>query len=232
MALKLYTSEVCPYAQRTRIVLAEKNIAHDCVEIDINDKPEWFAKLTPAGRVPVIDHDGFVLWESATVNEYLDAAFDGPTLMPTTEREKAVLRNEIRHFDTNFLVDLYKLLFTQDSAGQHEMRDVVDRAFGFLELRLRAISADGPFWMGPIVTLADCAMFPFFERLEVFEHYRGLTLPAECGRLRQWFEAVTQRPAFRSSMHDLDYFIPQYAAYANDAGQGLSAQAFRSGRVN
>ena len=95
--LTLYTTEVCPYAQRTRIVLGEKGIAHEQVEIDLDDKPDWFADLTPANRVPVIRHDDFVLWESATVNEYLDASFPGVALQPADERGRAVMRNEIRH---------------------------------------------------------------------------------------------------------------------------------------
>ena len=232
MGLKLYSDEICPYAQRTRILLAEKHIDHERIEIDINNKPDWFMRLTPGGRVPLIDHDGFVLWESATINEYLEAQFGGAQLMPEDERGKAVIRNEIRHFDTSFLVDFYKLLFAQDAEAQDEMRDMVCRAFEFLEHRLTQIQDDGPYWLGRSVSLADCAMFPFFERLEVFEHYRGLTLPVACTRLRRWFESLCERSAFAASMHDLEYFIPVYATYANDLGQGLSAQAFRSGRVN
>jgi glutathione S-transferase len=58
-----------------RIVLHEKSIAHEVVEIDLDDKPEWLGELTPTRRVPVIRHDDFVLWESATVNEYLELYF-------------------------------------------------------------------------------------------------------------------------------------------------------------
>ncbi len=66
--LTLYTAEVCPYAQRTRIVLGEKAIAHESVEVDLGDKPDWLQELTPTGRVPVIRHGDFVLWESAIIN--------------------------------------------------------------------------------------------------------------------------------------------------------------------
>ena len=84
--LTFYTAEVCPYAQRTRILLGEKAIAHESIEIDIDDKPDWFLELTPAQRVPVIRHGDFILWESATINEYLDASFPGLALRPAEER--------------------------------------------------------------------------------------------------------------------------------------------------
>ena len=170
--LTLYTAEVCPYAQRTRIVLCEKAIAHDQIEIDLENKPAWLAELTPANRVPVIRHDDFILWESATVNEYLDASFPGIALQPLGERGRAVMRNEIRHFDNIFLPIFYKLLFEQDEDTQTDLRRQVVSGFEFMERRLELIQSDGPYWLGAEPTLADAAMWPFFERIGVFEHYR------------------------------------------------------------
>lgn len=233
--LILYTAEVCPYAQRTRILLGEKSIAHEAIEIDYDDKPDWFLLITPAGRVPVIRHDDFVLWESATINEYLDATFPGPALRPSDERGRAVMRNEIRHFDNVFLPLLYKLLFAQESAEQDASRAQIYDALGFLESRLALMhdaAGGGPFWMGPELNLADLAMYPFFERFAVFDHYRSLKLPDTCQRLRDWLEAMEDRTAVSATMHDLDYFIPRYASYASGTAQGLSAQAFRAGAAN
>ncbi len=172
--LVLYSAEICPYAQRTRIVLHEKSIAHEVVEIDLDDKPEWLGELTPTRRVPVIRHDDFVLWESATVNEYLDGTFAGTALRPGDERGRAVMRNEIRHFDSVFLPTLYKLLFEQDADEQARLREQTERGFEFLEQRLEAIQGGGPYWLGAQMSLADASMWPFFERLGVFEHYRKL----------------------------------------------------------
>lgn len=230
--LTLYTAEVCPYAQRTRIVLHEKAIAHEQVEIDLDNKPDWLADLTPTNRVPVIRHDDFVLWESATVNEYLDGSFPGAAMQPADERGRAVMRNEIRHFDSVFLPKLYKLLFEQDELKQAELRKQVLGDFDFLEQRLTAIQGDGPYWLGPDISLADAAMWPFFERLGVFEHYRGLVLPSNCVRLHRWFDAVGAHASAKATAHDLDYFLPLYTHYANGTANGLSAQAFRSGTAN
>lgn len=230
--LTLYSAEVCPYAQRTRIVLHEKAIAHALIEIDLDAKPDWFLALTPTQRVLVIRHDDFILWESATVNEYLDGTYPGTPLRPSDERGRAVMRNEIRHFDSVFLPILYKLLFEQDADKQAKLREETLRGFEFLERRLEALQGDGPYWLGSRVTLADAAMWPFFERLCVFRHYRDLSLPAHCTRLHYWYDTVAERGSAQSTAHDEDYFVPRYAQYASGTADGLSARAFRAGAAN
>ncbi len=230
--LTLITAEVCPYAQRTRIVLGEKEIAHESIEIDLDDKPDWLLDLTPTGRVPVIRHGDFVLWESAIVNEYIDGSFDGAPMRPADEQGLAVMRNEIRHFDNVFLPLVYKMLFEQDPAGQETLRAQAEEGVRFLEARLAQIQGEGPFWLGERFGLADAAVFPFLERLPVFEHYRGLALPEGCPRLQRWIDTVTPRPAVAATCHDVEWFIPLYATYASGRGSGLSAQAFRSGAAN
>ncbi len=230
--LTFYTAEVCPYAQRTQILLGEKAIEHASIEIDIDDKPGWFLELTPAQRVPVIRHGDFILWESATINEYLDASFPGPALRPTEERGRAVMRNEIRHFDSVFLATLYKLLLEQDPASRESLRAAVDDGLRYLESRLETVQGAGPFWLGAELSLADLAMYPFFERLPVFNHYRDVTMPASCKRLQRWLDTMIERPAAAATAHDLEWFVPRYTAYASGTAQGLSAQAFRSGAAN
>jgi glutathione S-transferase len=231
--LTLYTAEVCPYAQRTRIILDMKSVAVESVEIDLEDKPDWFLALTPAQKVPVIRHDDFLLWESSTVNEYVDATFSGKTLRPSDERGRAVMRNEIKHFDSVFLATLYKLLFEQDRKAQQTLRHQCIEGLEYLEHRLGEIQGAGPFWMGSEFSLADASMWPFFERINiVFSHYRDLDIPPQCPRLQRWFDTVAQLSSVQSTARDADYFLPLYTGYASGTAQGLSAQAFRSGAAN
>jgi glutathione S-transferase len=72
----LYTAERCPYAARARIVLAEKGLDYDAVEIDLDDRPAWLYEKNPLGRVPVYEEDGgFVLPESEVIMEYLEERY-------------------------------------------------------------------------------------------------------------------------------------------------------------
>ncbi len=231
--LTLYTAEVCPYAQRTRIILDMKSVDVDSIEIDLDDKPDWFLALTPAKKVPVIRHDDFLLWESATVNEYIDATFSGEILRPSDARGRAVMRNEIKHFDSVFLATLYKLLFEQDPKVQDDLREQCVIALEYLEHRLGEIQGQGPYWMGSEFTLADASMWPFFERINaVFDYYRSLTIPQHCSRLWRWFNSVAELACVEKTAHDAEYFLPLYTGYASGTAQGLSAQAFRSGAAN
>ena len=75
--MKLYDAARCPYCARVRIVLAEKGLDRECVEIDLSDRPDWLLELNPpAGRVPVLD-DGFILPESEVIMAYLEELLSG-----------------------------------------------------------------------------------------------------------------------------------------------------------
>ena len=69
----LYDAARCPYCARARIVLAEKGLGYETVEIDLSDRPAWLYEKNPRGKVPVLEEeDGFVLPESAVIMEYLN----------------------------------------------------------------------------------------------------------------------------------------------------------------
>src|SRR6266550_4268057 len=77
----LYTADRCPYAARARIVLAEKGLAYDAAEIDLDDRPAWMYDKNPLGRVPVYEEDGgLVLPESRVIMEYLEERYPEPAL--------------------------------------------------------------------------------------------------------------------------------------------------------
>lgn len=84
----LISHDLCPYVQRAVIVLTEKQIAHRRSYIDLANKPDWFARLSPLGRVPVLETGGAVVFESQVIAEYLDEITAG-TLHPTDPLEKA-----------------------------------------------------------------------------------------------------------------------------------------------
>ena len=119
--LKLISAEVCPYAQRTRLVLQEKDISHEVVEINLRDKPDWFAEVSPYSKVPVLVHGDHTIWESTIINEYLDEVFDGPRLVPEAAAERAAMRIWIAHDDVKFVPATYKLLLAKDDSEKQAL---------------------------------------------------------------------------------------------------------------
>src|SRR5215467_3725391 len=97
--LTLYDAARCPYCARTRIVLAEKEIEHEVVAIDLDDRPAWIYEKNPLGRVPVIEEDAFVLPESACIDEYLEERFPYPPLLPRDPAARANARLLVERFD-------------------------------------------------------------------------------------------------------------------------------------
>jgi glutathione S-transferase len=104
--VKLYDAPRCPYCARVRLVLDEKGIAHERVEIDLGDRPGWIYELNPSGKVPVLD-DGFVLPESAVIMEYLEERFPDPPLLPADPAARARARLAVFRFDDALGDDYY-----------------------------------------------------------------------------------------------------------------------------
>ncbi|HVK69280.1 MAG TPA: glutathione S-transferase family protein, partial [Polyangium sp.] len=92
--LTLISHELCPYVQRAAIVLAEKGVAFERIDIDLSNKPDWFLAISPLGKVPLLrvrDESGkeAVLFESIAICEYLEETQPGPKLHPEDPIERA-----------------------------------------------------------------------------------------------------------------------------------------------
>ncbi len=102
----LYDAPACPYCVRVRIVLAEKGLDYEPVEIDLRDRPSWIYDLNVSGRVPILD-DGFVLPESAVIMEYLEERYPEPPLLPGAAAARARARLAVFRFDELLGDDYY-----------------------------------------------------------------------------------------------------------------------------
>ena len=179
----LYTAERCPYAARARIVLAEKGLDYDAVEIDLDDRPAWLYEKNPLGRVPVYEEDGgFVLPESEVIMEYLEERYPEPALWPADPAERALGRLWLQRFDDR-LGDAYYAV----RRGTEGARDALDAELGELDRVLEA----QPYLTGREYGLADIGYVPWLlratERLEVeLEPFPALA---------SWLERVAARPA-------------------------------------
>ena len=92
-------ADSCPYCVRTRLVLAAKGIEHESVQVDLSNKPAWLREMNPRNRVPVLEHDGHVIYESEALGEYLDEVFPEPRMMPADAVGRADVRMLMRRFE-------------------------------------------------------------------------------------------------------------------------------------
>src|SRR5688500_4496558 len=190
--LTLISFKLCPYVQRAAIVLAEKNVPFERVDIDLANKPDWFLKLSPLGKVPVlvVDRGGeqTTLFESAVIAEYLDETLE-PRLHPADPLEKARHRAWIE-FASATLADIYGLYAGDESAHRARLQSLEDKF-----ARLETILDEGPYFAGDRFDLVDAAFAPAFRYFDTFDRLLGRDLFANKPRLAAWRKALAERPS-------------------------------------
>lgn len=87
--LRMYGNRFCPYVYRVRLVLAAKNIPHEVINIHLQNKPEWYFAKNPEGKVPAIEFDNHILYESLIIADYLDQVYPQEKLWPNDPLEVA-----------------------------------------------------------------------------------------------------------------------------------------------
>lgn len=201
--LKLYTHLVCPFAHRCRLLLAFKGLEAERVEVDLNAMPDWYREISPNQKVPLLMHGEHKIWESSIINEYLEEAFPEPALLPETPLERARVRLAIDFGGQNLIPEFYKLLRGDSQAAE--------RLQGVLEL-LPDWMGPGPFWWSATPGLADAALYPWFERFLVLDHYRGFRAQLP-NRVQVWLEALAAHPAVQAEQGQARAFVSGYARY-------------------
>ena len=184
--ITLYDASRCPYCARVRIVLAEKGLEHETVEIDLDDRPAWIYEKNPLGKVPVLEEDAFVLPESAVIDEYLEERYPEPALWPADAAERAFGRLLVFRFD-QLSKPYYALRRGEDGA-----RDRLDAELA----KLNAALAARPFLSGREFGLADVAYVPWILRAR---DRMGVELRS-FQALTDWLERLSARPSIAAEL--------------------------------
>lgn len=213
--LELFSARVCPYAHRTRLALAEKDVDFTLSEIELTNKPQRFLDISPYGKVPALVHGDKVIYESAIVGEYLNDVFPEPSLLPDDPYTRARVRIWIDYFDNRFLDIYYDAIGNRDRSKDDEFRDKISESFRYMENEgMAKLFGDGPYWLGSDLSLLDIAVYPFLERLPAWSHYRGINIPADCTRLLTWYAAMQERPSVKGMANTPEFYIEGYKGYA------------------
>jgi glutathione S-transferase len=179
--LTLYDAARCPYCARARIVLAEKDVEHEVIEIDLSDRPAWIYEKNETGRVPVIEEDAWILPESSVILEYLEERYPEPPLLPADPADRAAARVWIfRHDD--FTKPYYALRREEDGAAER-----FDEQLAKLDAALQR----QPWLTGADYGLADIAYVPWVLRAR---DMLGVSLD-RFESLSDWMARCEQRPA-------------------------------------
>lgn len=204
----LYGAAYSVYVRAVRLALAEKGVAYELVEIDIfGEVPDWYPRLHPFKRIPAFAHDGFVLYEAASIQRYVDEAFDGPPLQPPLSDP----RGRARMAQIGGLIDayLYRALIWDiyvescDAPAEGRAPDEakiaaaiprVATCFAALEALM---DVEGPFLLGAQLTLGDLHLAPVISLgLRAPE---GAALLGRHAKLARWWGVMRERPSLAAT---------------------------------
>ncbi|WP_297458236.1 glutathione S-transferase N-terminal domain-containing protein [Ferrovum sp.] len=191
--MTLYSGTTCPFSQRSRIVLYEKGMDFQIVDVDVFNLPEEIAVMNPYNRLPVLVERDLTLHESNIINEYIDERFPHPQLMPP----EPVMRSRARLFLHRFEVELFSHVVTLESGAA--AKGLADKARASLRdslVQIVPIFVKQKFMLGEDFTMLDVAIAPLLWRLD---HYQ-IQLPKQAAPILKYAERIFSRPAFIDSM--------------------------------
>lgn len=199
--IKLYTFPPSTNSRKVRIVLLEKGLEFERVNVDLTKReqksPEYL-KIHPFGQVPALDDEGFVLYDSTVINEYLEDEYPYPSLMPSDSegRARARLLEDFRdsYFNTycvHIIYEMRKPEGERDAQRIDNARGQITAAFDRLESEL-----EGKEYLAGTFSLADIAFMANFDFLERF------TIPVDPAKHKNtaaWIARLKARPSYAAS---------------------------------
>lgn len=193
----LVSHALCPYVQRSIIVLEEKRISYTRSDIDLANKPDWFKQKSPMGKVPVLLVDEtHALFESAVICEYLDEVTPG-SLQPTDCLEKAYHRSWIE-LGSGILNNIAALYNTKNEESLYKNLTEIQRKFQSIE----KVIYGTPFFSGAKFHLIDAVYGPIFRYFDVFDSFTDFDTFANLPKCQQWRDALRQRRSIQTAVAD------------------------------
>jgi RNA polymerase-associated protein len=188
--MRLYSGTVCPYSHRCRIVLFEKGMDFEVIDVDLMDKSEDLTSVNPYNKVPVLVERDLVLTEANIINEYIDERFPHPQLMPADP----VMRGRARLFLHRFEQELYSNVNVIMLGGK-----AVDKSRAIIRDNLAQLSqilTKQKFLLGNEFSMLDVAVAPLLWRLDHF----AIQMGKDAAPLMKYSERLFSRQGFIDSL--------------------------------
>lgn len=199
-SLTLVSHTLCPYVQRAAIVLHEKGVAFERRNIDLANKPEWFLKVSPMGRTPVLLVGNEPIFESAVICDYLDET-TAPRLHPEPALERARHRAWVA-FGSEVLGTIAAFYNAADENTLLNRASDIRARFVQLEAALRA----GPYFGGAHFAMVDAVFGPVFRYFDVFDRIADFGCFTGLPKVQAWRQALSERASVREAV-DVGYTV-------------------------
>jgi RNA polymerase-associated protein len=196
--MTLFSDPQSIHSHRVRVVLAEKNITVDVVDVDPLNLPDEVMDFNPYGTLPTLVDRDLRLYESRIIMEYLDERFPHPPLLPVDPVSRANTRLYLYRVERDWYQPLERILDDggdADKARKELLESLITTA---------PVFEAKPYFMSDELTLVDCAIAPLLWRLPQL----GLELPAQAKPLKAYAARMFNREAFRQSLSEFEEEMP------------------------
>ncbi|TMA11148.1 MAG: glutathione S-transferase family protein [Deltaproteobacteria bacterium] len=199
--IKLYHFPLSTNSRKVRIALIEKGLEFDRIQIDLSKKEQKnpdYLKIHPLGQVPALDDEGFIVYDSTIINEYLEDEYPYPPLLPKDSegRARARLMEDFR--DTQFN-PLFVEIFHEVRSKPEGQRDLalIERAKAEIAKCFDRIESElaGKEYLAGTFSLADIAYMANFDLLERF----NIPVEPKYKNTLAWIQRLKIRPSYTAS---------------------------------
>ena len=191
--MTLYSDTNCAQSHRVRIVLGEKDLVFNVVNVPSGENNEDLIALNPNNSTPTFVDRNLVLYESRVIMEYLDERFPHPPLMPVDPVIRAKTRMVLHYIEK----DLYGLLEDLKSSGEKKSNAAREKLKENLMLSLDFIQGK-KFFLSDDFSIIDCSMAPILWRLSEYK----ITLPKSANPLLKYADRLFERHSFIENLSE------------------------------
>lgn len=192
-SMTFFSDNTCHYSHRVRIVLAEKGVTVDLVEVDAQQPPAELADLNPYNSLPTLVDRELVLYESKVMMEYLDERFPHPPLLPVYPVARAESRLYMHRIERDWCSLVDKIENGSEPAKAKAAKELGESFAG-----IAPIFAEKPFFMSDEFTLVDCCLAPILWRLPSYGI--DLKMTRQTKPLFTYMDSLFEREAFQESL--------------------------------
>ena len=189
--MKLYSNSIDPFSHRCRIVLYEKGMDFEVIDVDLANKPEDLSILSPYSDAPVFVERDLVLTDANIINEYIDERFPHPQLMPPDPVMRARARLFLKDFENQLFIHMKDL-----ENGDKTKKDAARKIVTEILIQVTPIITKQAYLLHEEYSMLDVAMAPLLWRLEHYE----IKLPNSCSALHKYADKIFKRPLFDEAM--------------------------------
>jgi len=195
--LGCYSDPVCQYSHRVRLVLAEKAVVAEIIDVAAGDCPEYLAEVNPYATVPTLVDRDLALYDTNIIMEYLDERYPHPPLLPVYPVARADTRTLAARVQRDWCAEADIIL---DPKTKESERSKARKRLRESLIGVAPVFQQMPYFMSEELSIVDCCLLPLLWRLPIL----GVELPSAAQPLLNYMERNFAREAFQASLSEAE----------------------------